>query len=159
MPARKYTDQSGSNNNCYRHGHATKDTQSKTYRVWSAMVTRCTNPNSPKWPRYGGRGISVCHRWRTFANFLADMGEKPDGTSIDRIDNDSGYFKENCRWTTRKVQQNNMHSNRRVALNGKTQTLSQWADEIGISKTALYKRLAQRWPLEVALTKPGRRSN
>lgn len=82
-------------------------TGTPTYFTWVSMHQRCSNPKHDAFDRYGGRGILVCPRWQSFEAFLADMGERPAGTSIDRIDNDRGYEKANCRWATRAVQRNN----------------------------------------------------
>lgn len=77
------------------------------YRIWRGMKSRCLNPKNPKYPSYGGRGITICQRWLTFENFLADMGKRPEGLSIDRMDNESNYEPGNCRWATAKEQANN----------------------------------------------------
>lgn len=86
-----------------KHGMA----KTLTHSTWCGMIQRCTNPNSRNWHRYGGRGIQVCERWLKFENFLADVGEKPAGLSLDRIDNNRGYEPGNCRWATAKQQANN----------------------------------------------------
>ena len=87
----------------YSHGLS----GTRAYSTWRTMVYRCTSPKSPNYAYYGGRGIRVCDRWQTFENFYADMGERPEGLSIDRIDNDGNYEPGNCRWATRNRQQRN----------------------------------------------------
>jgi len=87
------------------HGHSYPPT--RTYESWAAMIQRCTNPKHVDWHRYGGRGIKVCKRWMTFANFLADMGERGDGLTLDRIDPDGDYKPSNCRWASWKEQRIN----------------------------------------------------
>ena len=89
------------------HGHTSGGKTSGTFSSWQDMVKRCTNPRNAAWENYGGRGITVCERWLKFENFLADMGERPAGLTIDRINNDLGYFKANCRWATRAEQNRN----------------------------------------------------
>jgi hypothetical protein len=125
------------------HGHA-RDWKSShgslTYRSWVGMRQRCLNPHR-QFAEYGGRGITVCERWLTFANFLADMGERPPGLSIDRIDNDGNYEPSNCRWATPLEQGNNSRQNRWLTCRGRTQTLTAWARDLGISPGALCARL------------------
>jgi hypothetical protein len=92
------------------HGHRSGGYRSRTYAAWRGMKDRCLNPKDKGFPRYGGRGITVSRAWRdSFTTFLADMGECPDGLSIERIDNDRGYEKGNCKWATPKEQANNRH--------------------------------------------------
>lgn len=119
-----------------RHGQA----MSPTWRAWRAMVARCTVRTNAAFPNYGGRGITVCPRWREFENFLADMGERPPGTTIDRLDNDGGYEPGNCRWATREQQDGNKRTTVRITFQGRTMTLAQWAKELGTAGTVLRKR-------------------
>lgn len=81
--------------------------ESSTYASWENMIQRCTNPNATGYEYYGGRGISVCKEWRTFVNFLADMGDRPENTSIDRINSDGNYEPNNCRWADKTTQMKN----------------------------------------------------
>jgi len=101
------------------------------YRSYAAMKGRCRNPNDKSYKNYGGRGITVCNRWNDFANFLEDMGERPEGMSLERKDNNGNYEPSNCKWATRSDQQNNRRSNRLFTINGKTQTFTQWVREVG----------------------------
>jgi len=89
------------------HGHTRGAKNSPTYNSWQAMITRCTNPRSDGWQYYGAKGITVCDRWKSFVNFLADMGERPAGRTLDRKNNDQGYEPDNCRWATPAEQSKN----------------------------------------------------
>jgi len=124
-----------------------------SYRSWQKMRARCLNTNHKHYSNYGGRGITICERWNDFRNFFADMGERPEGMTLERIDNSKGYSPENCRWATRKEQQNNMRRNRILQLNGKSMNLTQWAEYLGIKRKTLEKRLnIFGWSVERALT-------
>lgn len=142
------------------HGHARLRNVSKIYRTWQGVLKRCTNPNDTHYKYYGRRGITVCERWRKFENFLKDMGECPDGHSIDRIDNDGNYCKENCRWATKTEQMRNMSTNHLITFRNKTQCLIAWSKELNINRMTLYNRVTRlKWPIEKALTTPVRRRN
>jgi len=134
----------------FRHG----ETGTPTHRSWSSMKQRCTNPAVISWKYYGAKGIRVCNRWNVFANFLADMGERPPGTSLERLDNTRDYCPENCVWATPQQQCRNKRTNRLVTYDGQTKPLAQWADEVGINRKALAARLKRGWTLEKAFTSP-----
>jgi len=137
-----------------KHGAATAGI-TPTYSTWAAMKARCLNPNHSNYRYYGGAGITVCKKWLKFEGFLEDMGEKPPGMTLERRDNTKGYYKENCVWASRKVQANNRDNNNFITVRGKTKTLQQWADEIGISKSTLRDRLAAGWSKSEAVSIPG----
>jgi hypothetical protein len=120
------------------------------------MRQRCQNPHNKKYAQYGGRGIRVCERWEKFQNFLEDMGEKPPGKMIERVDNNGNYGPENCRWATAKEQANNTRRNRWISYSGMTLTLTGWATRIGMTPGSLYERL-QKLPISEALTKEKRK--
>lgn len=123
------------------HGHTRKHTRSSTYRIWTGMMTRCRNPNAVNWPLYGGRGITICERWNRFENFLADMGNRPIGHSIDRINCNGPYSPENCRWIPKREQAKNRRSNRIFTIKGITGCLSDLANKFGIQKGTVGRRL------------------
>lgn len=134
-----------------RHGH-TKNGMSSTYARWQSMVGRCSCPTASGYKNYGGRGITVCERWRVFGNFLADMGEAPDGMELERINNDEGYSPSNCRWATPSEQSRNRRSNRIISAFGKSQTLIAWSEETNIRRDTISRRLKLGWTPEQALT-------
>lgn len=131
-----------------------KLSKTPTYKVWDAIIQRCLNENSQAYANYGGRGITVCEHWKTFQNFYADMGEKPDGLSIDRIDNNKGYSPDNCRWADTKTQSTNKRTNNKYTYDHKTLCISEWAELYGMSHACLSMRLIRGWSIERALTTP-----
>lgn len=134
--------------------HCMRDTP--TYRTWRAMKSRCLNPKDPAYPRYGGRGITVCPEWLTFEGFLAGMGVRPEGTQLDREKNDLGYQPGNCRWVTPKVN----NRNRRCTLRAADGTpLAELAERHGLHLDTLKWRLRHGVRLEVALSAPPDPSN
>ena len=127
----------GTGAKAFKHGWS----ETKIYDVWKGMRARCSYPDNPNYEFYGGRGISVCPRWENFENFLADMGEPEPGMSLDRIDNDKGYCKENCKWMSKLDQANNRRNNIAVTIDGVTKSLSQWSRQSGIAYRTILCRL------------------
>lgn len=116
------------------------------------MIARCENAKNKRYADYGGRGVTVCARWHDFEAFAADMGEPPTGDhQIDREDNDKGYEHGNCRWATRYEQAQNKRNTRTLTHKGRTQTVSEWAAEVGIQRGTLKMRLRKGWTAEEAL--------
>lgn len=118
-----------------------------TYQCWLGMRNRCSNSRHQSFKDYGGRGITVCHEWDSFDTFLKDMGPKPTGLEIDRIKNDEGYSKDNCRWTTRSVQCNNRRSNQVIEFAGIKKTAAEWSRHCDIHRNTLMSRLKTGRPL------------
>lgn len=128
-------------------------------RTRGLMIERCDRPANKRFHRYGGRGITVCERWReSFENFLADMGRRPPGTTIDRIDNDGNYEPGNCRWATRREQRLNSSQNHFLSFRGETLPLCVWAERLGLPTYVIRARLNRLgWSVEDALTQPTRK--
>lgn len=120
------------------------------YECWSNMKTRCFNPNYRDFDLYGGRGITVCARWLSFDAFLADMGPRPPGLTLERIDNDKGYEPGNCVWASRRVQAENRRTNMRATVDGVAKMARDWIKELGVSPNAFYTR-ARRDGCEAAV--------
>ncbi len=132
--------------------------KSGTYFSWKSMIARCTNPKIQNYKMYGGRGIKVCHRWMKFANFLADMGIRPQGKTLDRFPNPNGnYESENCRWATPTEQTNNRSYTHWITFNGETLNVKQWSERLGIKHMTLHGRVSRGWSIERAFNHPVRR--
>lgn len=127
---------------------------SATFKCWQSMKRRCFDMGHKSYPRYGGRGITICERWMKFENFLADMGIRPKNLSLDRIDNNGNYTPENCKWSSAKEQARNRSSTRMISCGGEVKTLTEWAESIGFSKESLHRRLSAGWSIEKALATP-----
>ena len=136
-----------------RGGHPTPE-----YQCWISMRSRCYRKSCHAYHNYGGRGIFVCDRWDRFENFYSDMGPRPSPNhSIERIDNNGIYSPQNCRWATRKEQQNNMRVNNTITHNGITLNVTEWAEKLNINRATLFTRLRHGWSAEKVLTTPVRK--
>ena len=136
--------------------------QTKEYRCWRRIISRCHNPDDQRYPWYGARGIAVCEEWRaSFETFLNDMGPAPSPAhTIEREKNEKGYHPQNCRWATMKEQAQNRRSNVKLTFNGETLTIAAWAERLNMDRRVLWKRLKRpnragaTMPLAEALTRP-----
>jgi hypothetical protein len=150
----------GCNMSKIKHGHCIGG-NNRTYKSWQGMIDRCTNPNNPHYDRYGGRGISICDFWQGdngFIHFLSEMGERPAGLTLDRIDVNLGYCKTNCRWASTKEQGWNKANTRYITYKGERIALAQLAFEHGLYVSLLERRLFKGWDIEKALSEPIKRN-
>ena len=115
-----------------------------THKSWLSMRSRCSDKNSPNYFRYGGRGISVCQRWSEFSNFLDDMGARPKGMSLDRLDTNGNYEPSNCRWADAKTQANNRRNNIRVRIGDRVVGIGEFTLASGLTESGACKRI-ERW--------------
>ena len=136
-----------------KHGHTSRTHRPAVYMVWSAMLARCSNQNHPSYKDYGGRGISVCDRWKSFEAFMADMGHPAAGETLERIDNNGNYESSNCQWTSRKAQARNRRSNHIVVLCGEPMTLADAVDRSNVKYNTVLYRLRRGWSIEDAISR------
>lgn len=132
-------------------------TKTAVYRAWQHMLDRCKNTNNPSYKNYGERGIKVCKRWERFETFYKDMGNPSEGLTLERIDNNKGYFPDNCKWATMKAQSNNSRMNVIIEYQGLKLTMKQWSEKLGINYATLKLRIRRSWPIAKALTEPVRK--
>lgn len=150
---------------CYQSDVTTKRSTShgmsktKEYKTWLSMVKRCANLNDTSYADYGGRGITVHGEWQNdFEAFYNHIGPVPfDGATIDRINNERGYYPGNVKWSTQTEQARNRRNNTLLTHNGKTQSMSAWVEETGISRGAIQTRIKMGWPIDKVLTEPVRK--
>lgn len=143
-----------------KHGDCQRGKRAPEFTVWASMIARCTNPKTKYFNRYGGRGITVCQKWRdSYESFLTDVGRRPSAKhSIDRINNNGNYEPGNVRWATSLEQNNNRRDNVIWEFSGKRQTIGQWGQELNIKPKLLWqRRFVAKWSLEKTLTTPVRK--
>lgn len=135
-----------------KHGHR----KSRTYSSWRAMKTRCNNKNYFENYLYSQRQIKICDRWNnSFENFLNDMGERPIGKTLDRIDNNGNYEPSNCRWANPSEQSDNRRCVIKITFNNETKTLLEWSKRLMLSRSILYRRIfVDKWSIERAFLEP-----
>ena len=138
------------------HGYANKE---RLYEIWKNMKYRCYNENDNRFKHYGGKGVKVCNEWKddylSFRNWSMTSGYN-DNLSIDRINNDGDYKPSNCRWVDNKTQANNQSRNRILTYKGKSKTMSEWADYLGLTYGAMNHRVQRNWSMERIVNTPMR---
>jgi len=143
-----------------RHGHYSHGKETPDYHLWRRMISRCHDPKDANYFKYGARGITVSEQWRSsYDQFIADMGHRPNASmSIDRIDNNKGYEKENCRWATKLTQSRNRRHVKPVTIRGVSRLLPEWAEISGVPLKQIHNRLRNpaRWSYESAVFTPAR---
>jgi hypothetical protein len=130
-----------------RHG----ETDTPTWKSWKSMLDRCDLKAHKSYADYGGRGITICDAWRTYENFRSDMGERPYGMTLGRVDNSGNYEPSNCHWETYRQQARNRRSSRIIAHDGIVATLSEWSERTGLTGGTIWKRLNSGWPVDQSL--------
>lgn len=141
------------------HGGAKRGLHEPEYRTYRSMKKRCLDPKNNRFNSHGGRGVTICERWlSSYSNFLEDMGRKPSPKhSIERIDNNGNYCKENCHWATSIQQANNRRSNKILTLNGQSKTIAEWGRITGFGWSVIQQRLRRGDTVEQSLTTPVRK--
>ena len=138
-------------------GNRHNDTKSGAYSSWSAMRRRCINPAHKSFAAYGGRGIKICSRWESYLSFRGDMGPRPLGTTLDRIDNNGNYEPSNCRWATRLEQVNNRRNSIKFEISGSVLTLREISERFGVRLNLLCKRIHFGWDVHRAIELPSQK--
>lgn len=138
----------------YKHGHNTKRNRTREYNTWNHMLQRCNNDKNPCYKHYGARGIKVCDRWSDFINFIKDMGERPQGTSLERIDNNGNYEPSNCEWATKIDQMNNTRRNKYYKVQGEIYSPKEISIKFSIPLNRFYSRIFRGWQAEDAAKIP-----
>lgn len=128
--------------------------KTRTYRIWTGMISRCTIPSASGFKYYGARGIEVCERWKMFVNFIKDMGEAPPELTIERKDTNGNYSLDNCIWATRMQQGANKRNSHLITIDGKTMHLAAWAREMNIDHRLVCYRIKCGWSEKDAITTP-----
>jgi len=142
---------------CVMNPVSNRQSRTREYASWYCMHSRCYDTRHHNYPRYGQRGICVCERWHDFQLFIDDMGPRPEGMTLDRIDSDGNYEPSNCRWATHTEQCQNRRNSIALEIYGVRKNLSQWARDSGIDAPVLWQRMKMGWDLERAITEPQRK--